>query len=50
MSRFKKFIAAIEAEDYETAGAELKDSRYYEQVTNRADRLIDRLHILAIPF
>ena len=50
MSKFKKFIAAIESEDYEIAGAELKDSRYYEQVTNRADRLIDRLHMLAIPF
>ncbi len=49
MSKFKKFIAAIKAEEFETAGAELKDSRYYKQVTNRADRLIARLELLAIP-
>ena len=47
MSKFKKFIAAVEAEDYETAGAELKDSRYYKQVTNRARRLVDRMRALA---
>jgi len=50
MSKFKKFIAAIAAENYETAGAELKDSRYYRQVTKRADRLIERLELLAVPF
>tara|TARA_A100000164_G_C21797505_1_gene718992 strand:- start:302 stop:751 length:450 start_codon:yes stop_codon:yes gene_type:complete len=44
LSKFKKFLAAINRSDWVDAGKELKDSRYYTQVTNRADRLIARLN------
>ena len=36
---FKKFLGAMESGDYETAGKEMLDSRWAEQVGNRADRL-----------
>ena len=35
---FKKFLAAMRSADYVTAAAELRDSRYYTQVTKRAER------------
>ena len=44
LSKFKKFLAAINRSDWVDAGKELKDSRYYTQVTNRANRLIARLN------
>ena len=43
LSRFHKFRKALENSDWIEAGKELKDSRYYRQVTARADRLIARL-------
>jgi lysozyme len=36
---FKKFLAAMEAGDYVTAGKEMLDSRWARQVGNRSDRL-----------
>jgi lysozyme len=36
---FKKFLAAMEAGDYTTAGKEMLDSRWARQVGNRSDRL-----------
>ena len=36
---FKKFLAAMEAEDWEEAGKQMLDSRWAKQVGNRADRL-----------
>ena len=36
---FKKFLAAMEAGDYETAGKEMLDSKWARQVGNRSDRL-----------
>ena len=43
LSRFHKFRKALENSDWIEAGKELKNSRYYRQVTARADRLIARL-------
>jgi len=36
---FKKFLGAMEAEDWEEAGKQMLDSRWAKQVGNRADRL-----------
>ena len=43
LSGFKKFNAAIEAGDWTEAAKEGRDSRWYNQVTNRAERLMERL-------
>jgi lysozyme len=43
LSGFKKFNAAIEAGDWKEAAKEGKDSRWYNQVTSRAERLMKRL-------
>lgn len=43
LSGFKKFNAAIEAGDWKEAAKEGRDSRWYNQVTNRAERLMGRL-------
>jgi lysozyme len=40
---FKKFNAAVLDHDWKTAGVEGRDSRWYKQVTNRAERLMSRL-------
>jgi len=47
LSGFKKFNAAIEAGDWTEAAKEGRDSRWYNQVTNRAERLMVRLENLA---
>ena len=47
LSGFKKFNAAIEARDWIEAAKEGRDSRWYNQVTNRAERLMVRLEHLA---
>ena len=46
LSRFHKFRKALENSEGIEAGKELKDSRYYRQVTARADRLIARLEAI----
>ena len=43
MSGFKKFIAAIEISNWQEAANQMIDSRWYNQVTNRAKRLVDRM-------
>lgn len=43
LSKFKKFNAAVEAGDWKTAGVEGRDSLWYNQVTNRAERLMSRM-------
>ena len=40
---FKNFRAALEESDSERAGKEGRDSKWYRQVTNRAERLMERL-------
>ena len=47
LSGFKKLNAAIEAGDWTEAAKEGRDSRWYDQVTNRAERLMVRLEYLA---
>lgn len=43
LSKFKKMNQALEAGDWKTAAVEGRDSRWYKQVTNRAERLMSRL-------
>ena len=43
LSKFKKFNAAISRKDWQEASKEGRDSRWYRQVTNRAERLMKRL-------
>ena len=43
LSQFKKFIKAIQDEDWATASVEMLDSRWANQVGSRADRLSDRI-------
>ena len=43
LSKFKKHNAALECGDWKTAAVEGRDSRWYKQVTNRAERLMSRL-------
>ena len=38
--RFKKLIAAIKNRDWQRAAAEMINSRWYKQTTNRAERLV----------
>lgn len=47
LSKFKKFNAAIEDHNWERAAVEGRDSLWYNQVTNRAERLMERLEALA---
>jgi lysozyme len=41
--KFKKHIAAIEAQDFELAAAELLDSRFARQTPERAKRMASRI-------
>ena len=43
LSKFKKMIQACHDGNWLEAGYQMKDSRWYKQVTNRADRLIFRM-------
>ena len=43
LSGFKNFLAAIALQDWHTASVEMVDSRWYQQVTNRAERLVKRM-------
>ena len=48
LSGFKNFLAAIALQDWHTASVEMVDSRWYQQVTNRAERLVKRMRNVAI--
>lgn len=43
LSGFKKFCAALNEGNWATAAVEGRDSKWYNQVTNRAERLMSRL-------
>ena len=45
-SKFKKKIQAVKDGNWLEAAVQMKDSRWYKQVTNRADRLINRMKAL----
>ena len=46
LSKFNKHNAALQGGDWLTAAIEGRDSRWYKQVTNRAERLMERLEAL----
>ena len=48
LSKFKKMIQAIRDGDWNEAGNQMQDSRWYKQVTNRADRLISRMKAVGL--
>ena len=43
LSKFKGMKRGVDARDWEAAADEMVDSRWYKQVTNRADRLVKRM-------
>jgi lysozyme len=43
LSGFKKHVAALQSGDWKTAAIEGRDSKWYRQVTKRAERLMTRL-------
>ena len=47
LSQFKKFIAGVNASDWDTAAVEMMDSRWARQVGVRAERLRDRIKNLS---
>ena len=49
LSQFKKMKAAVDAGDWDEAANQMEDSRWYRQVPNRAERLIERMRLLAVP-
>jgi|TARA_Y100001963_G_scaffold147684_1_gene224376 lysozyme len=46
--KFKKMIQAIKDRDYLEAAEQMRQSRWYKQVTNRADRLISRMKAIGL--
>ena len=50
LSQFKKFLKAIHENDWMEAAKEGRDSRWYTQVTNRAERLMNKLETLNINY
>lgn len=47
LSAFKGMKAGVDSRDWNRAADEMIDSRWYKQVTNRAQRLVDRIRALA---
>ena len=47
LNKFKKMKAGLMNNDYQTAADEMVDSKWYRQVTKRADRLVNRMRALA---
>ena len=43
---FDKMLAAIKAQDWETAAKEMEDSKWFNQVGDRAKRLVERMRNL----
>ena len=43
LSKFKGMKAGVDSRDWNKAADEMVDSRWYRQVTNRADRLVERM-------
>ena len=46
LSGFQKFVGAVRRRDWNNAAEEMKNSRWYTQVTKRAERLIARIRKL----
>ncbi len=47
LSKFKGMKAGVDARDWNRAADEMVDSRWYDQVTNRAKRLVARMRALS---
>ena len=47
LSKFKGMKRGVDARDWNAAADEMVDSQWYRQVTNRADRLVQRIRALA---
>ena len=43
LSKFKGMKRGVDAEDWNAAADEMVDSAWYRQVTNRAERLVERM-------
>ena len=43
LSKFKGMKAGVDSKDWNKAADEMVDSRWYKQVTNRANRLVERM-------
>ena len=43
LSKFKGMKRGVDARDWESAADEMVDSKWYDQVTRRADRLVVRM-------
>lgn len=48
LSQFKGMKRGVDNRDWESAADEMVDSRWYKQVTNRADRLVERMRAVTI--
>lgn len=46
LSKFKGMKRGVDARDWNSAADEMVDSRWYRQVTNRAQRLVDRMRAI----
>ena len=47
LSQFKGMKRGVDARDWNAAADEMVDSRWYRQVTNRADRLVERMRAIS---
>lgn len=47
LSKFRGMKAGVDDRDWNRAADEMVDSRWYNQVTNRADRLVERMRNIA---
>ena len=48
LSKFKGMKAGVDSGDWNKAADEMVDSGWYRQVTNRAQRLVDRMRLVNI--
>ena len=48
LSKFKGMKRGVDARDWDAAADEMVDSRWYRQVTNRADRLVERMRAITL--
>ncbi len=49
LSKFKGMKAGVDNRDWNVAADEMVDSKWYRQVTNRADRLVQRMRSVRTP-
>ena len=50
LSKFKGMKRGVDTRNWHQAADEMVDSRWYRQVTNRADRLVERIRELHVPW